>query len=198
MNLYGVHGIEDLREVLELRPPGRLLEVEIGCGNGHFIVEYAEKTPASFLLGIELKNRRCLKAARKAERRRLANVAIFRGRAEDLIRRLPPASVGRFHVYFPDPWPKTRHRRRRFLRVPNLDLLADRLQAGGLVYFCSDIGDYALQAKILFLLHPAFELSDEPPRQDTLLSVFGRKFLEAGKEIHLVTGRRRPLPAPQP
>jgi tRNA (guanine-N7-)-methyltransferase len=193
-----LHGIEDLAEILARIPPASRLEVEIGCGNGHFITQYAEEVPSSFLLGIEMKKKRGLKAVKKAERRGLDNVAIVQGKAEELIARLPPSSVGAYHVYFPDPWPKTRHRRRRFFRKPNLDLLAAGMQPGGLIHFASDVSDYCLQAKILLILHPAFELSPRPPRQEVFLSVFGRKFLEMGKEIYSVTGVRRPTDPRQP
>ena len=190
-NPHLVHLVEDLPRVLALRRPGQPLEVEIGCGNGHFIVEYAGKNPERFLLGVELKNQRCLKAARKAEHRRLENVAILHGKAEELLALLPPGGVAGFHLYFPDPWPKTKHRRRRFLRMPNLDLLAGLLQPGGRIHFCSDVFDYALQARILFILHPAYRLSPHEPLPEALVSVFGRRFLEGGREIHAATGERR-------
>ncbi len=190
-NPHLVHPLEDLPAVLGLRRPDQPLEVEIGCGNGHFITEYAERNPERFLLGVELKNQRCLKAVRKAERRGLDNVAIVHGKAEELLARLPAGGVAGFHLYFPDPWPKTKHRRRRFLRIPNLDLLAGLLQPGGRIHFCTDVFDYALQAKLLFILHPLFRLSPQEPLPETLLSVFGRKFIEGGREIHSVTGSRR-------
>ena len=169
-------------------PPGSRLEVEIGCGNGHFLAAYGQRVSAT-LLGVDIKAKRCAKAISKVERLGLDHVHIVCGRAEELVEALRPGAVDAFHVYFPDPWPKSRHQRRRLLRNPQLQMLRTRLRDGGSLYFVTDFLDYYVQTKVLLLLHPGFEVAAEPPPQEALESLFGRRFTEWGKNIHYVTGR---------
>jgi tRNA (guanine-N(7)-)-methyltransferase len=164
--------------------------VEIGCGNGHFIVALAQQNRDRFYLGIDLKKARCEKALRKVEKRALDNIGIVCARAEDVIERLPLAQVAVFHLYFPDPWPKNRHRRRRFFRMPQVDLLATRLSPGGRLCFVTDFYDYYVQAKVLVLLNPALALSAQPPPHDALVSMFGKRFVEWGKDIYFLNAFR--------
>ena len=139
---------------------GRPLEVEVGCGNGIFLADYAAARPRSVCLGIDLKKRRCEKALRKVEQRELANAFVINGRAEEVLGELPPGSVHAFHIYFPDPWPKSRHRRRRFLRGAILDRMADALAPDGRILFATDFLDYHVQARVLFAWHPELLLDD--------------------------------------
>lgn len=153
-----------LRAALAAAAGGRL-EVEIGCGNGIFLADYAAARPHSVCLGIDLKKRRCEKAQQKVERRGLANAFVVNDRAEAVLEELPPGSVHVFHIYFPDPWPKSRHRRRRFLRGGILDRMADTLAPDGRILFATDFLDYHVQARVLFAWHPELLLDDaDAPR----------------------------------
>jgi len=185
-----LNNIGTLPEILSNIAANMLLEIEIGCGNGHFLARYAEEKELSFLIGVEFKKKRCLKALKKIQTKKLANAAIIQGKAEELIERLPANSIDKFHIYFPDPWPKTKHRRRRFLRMPNLENLCRTLKPGGEILFCSDIYDYYLQAKLLFLISRELRLSETPPPPQVLKSIFGRKFLSVGKEIFFISSRK--------
>ncbi len=184
-------GPDALPQILAQAAAYRRLEVEIGCGNGHFLAEYSCLAQDSYVLGVEIKNKRCLKAAAKLEKRGLTNAAVLRGRAEELLRALPRSGVDRFHIYFPDPWPKSKHRRRRFLRGENVDALAAALRPGGTIVFSTDFYDYFLQAKLLFIMHPALELSSDRPPEELFLSLYAQKFRDIGKSIHIVAARRR-------
>ncbi len=188
--MTAVLSLEQAIEIVGARPPGRRLEVEIGCGNGHFLAEYARDLADAVLLGVDLKPERCAKAARKADRLGLGGVLIVCTGAEGLIAALAPADVDAFHIYFPDPWPKSRHRRRRFLRMPQLEELHRRLKPGGRVYFATDFFDYYLQTKLLLLAHGGFTLEESTPPPQAFLSVFGRKFAEWGRRFHAVVARR--------
>jgi tRNA (guanine-N7-)-methyltransferase len=163
------------------------VEIEIGCGNGHFLVEYGSRNPSVQLIGIEVKEKRCQKAAEKARKRRLPNVSIVRGAAEGFLSEVPASEVDAFHIYFPDPWPKARHRKRRFLCRENLGRLHDCLRPGGKVFFSTDFFDYYLQAKVLFLLHGGFTLIPDPVPEEAFASVYARKFSGAMKAVHLLT-----------
>jgi len=161
------------------------LEVEIGCGNGHFLCEYAADRPETTLVGIDIKKKRCFKARQKAERRGYRNVLIVNTSAEMMLRELNADSVDAFHIYFPDPWPKSRHRKRRFFTMENLRRMHELLRPGGRIHFGTDFFDYYVQAKVLTALHPGFCLSEEPAPALILSSLYGRKFSGASKSIHL-------------
>ncbi len=165
-------------------------EVEIGCGNGHFLAAYAAGKPGSLLIGIDIKEKRCRKAQEKADKRGLMNVRIVHGTAEAFLHDLPPLSIDAFHIYFPDPWPKSRHRKRRFFTMETLRTMHDVLCEGGRVYFGTDFFDYYLQAKVLVALHGGFRLSEEPAPQEVLSSLYGQKFVGAEKPIHLFSAIR--------
>ncbi len=185
-----LNNIGTLPELLSNIAGNMLLEIEIGCGNGHFLSGYAEEKKKSYLIGVELKKKRCLKALKKIQTHNLSNAAIIHCTAEELIKELPAGSVDKYHIYFSDPWPKTRHRRRRFLRMANLKNICRTLKPGGEILFCSDIYDYYLQAKILFLISEELKLYDARQPPQVLKSIFGRKFLSVGKNIFFISSRK--------
>ena len=168
------------------------VEIEIGCGNGHFLSEYGGRMPGTRLIGIEIKRKRCLKAREKAEKRGLANVTIVHESAEQYLCGIPAESVGAFHIYFPDPWPKSRHRKRRFFTMENLRLMHTLLADGGRLFFGTDFFDYYIQAKVLVALHPGFGLTVEPAPPEVLQSIYARKSVMREKAIHLFTAVKRP------
>ena len=178
--------------------PGRAggggCEVEIGCGNGHFLVSYASSRPETLLIGIDIMARRCRRAREKAEKRGLGNVQILHGAAETFLREFPPCSVDAFHIYFPDPWPKSRHRKRRFFTMETLRMIHGRLRDGGRVYFGTDFFDYYLQAKVLLALHGGFRFSEGPAPESVLTSIYGQRFVEARKTIRIFSAVRLPSP----
>ncbi|MBN1696873.1 MAG: hypothetical protein JW881_05115 [Spirochaetales bacterium] len=176
-------------EAISTLSRGRI-EIEIGSGNGHFLVAYGEKAKDTFLIGIELKKKRCLKILKKIKNRSLHNITVVQEKAEVLLQRLPPRCIDHYHVYFPDPWPKTRHRRRRFIRKSNLDILCNTLKPGGRLSFATDFFDYSVQAKLLLLLHPGFTLMDDNPPEEVFLSVYANKFMDHGQKIYLMTARK--------
>ena len=161
------------------------LEVEIGCGNGHFLCEYAAGKPDTILLGIDIKKKRCVKAQEKAARRGYRNVVIINANAESILAELPARCVDAFHIYFPDPWPKSRHRKRRFFTMENLRRMHELLRDRGRIHFGTDFFDYYIQAKVLVALHPAFCLTREPAPAAILSSLYGRKFERLSKTIHI-------------
>jgi tRNA (guanine-N7-)-methyltransferase len=187
-----VHPLIDLKtnsrnaEIDTLIKESALLEIEIGSGNGHFIVTYGEKKRDTRLIGIEAKKKRCTKIIEKIEKRNLHHIAVVLGRGEDLLRLLPPFSVDAFHIYFPDPWPKSKHRKRRFFRLPVLNLIAKALKDRGMLYFATDYFDYALQAKVLISLHESFSLADSLPPEEVFLSVYANKFKRIDRPVRFI------------
>jgi tRNA (guanine-N7-)-methyltransferase len=183
-----------LDEIVRDHPHPGGVEVEIGCGNGHFITEYAAHRPAALLVGLEIKEKRCRKAREKAERRGLGNVVIVHESAEGFIRDIPPGTVDAFHLYFPDPWPKSRHRKRRFFVMDNLHWLHDGLRPGGRLWFATDYFDYFVQAKVLVLAHGGFGLDAAAMPWESFTSIYSRRF--AASRIHFLAAVRRSAEEP--
>ena len=170
--------------------PSTPCEVEIGCGNGHFLCAYAAGRPGTRLIGIDIKEKRCRKAREKAQKRGLANICVLQMAAERFLADLPPGTVDAFHIYFPDPWPKSRHRKRRFFTMESLRQMHAGLRNGGRLYFGTDFFDYYIQAKVIVALHEGFRLIEEPAPQEVLTSLYGQRFTGASKPIHLFTAER--------
>lgn len=142
--------VEDLRE----RGPAEIfagrvakplpLVVEIGFGRGEFLIEQAAARPERAFLGIEYSHKRALKMARRLARLEIANIALVESPAEAVLRdALPERSVDCFWLNFPDPWPKARHARRRFVQPDSLAWIARRLVPGGLLRVATDHPEYA-------------------------------------------------------
>lgn len=173
-----------------LHEPYEKLEVEIGCGNGHFMAEYCRANPKILFVGVEIKKKRCSKAQAKIDKRQLGNARVVHGSAEATLTALPDDSVDAFHLYFPDPWPKARHRRRRFLRWGNIETLRCKLRPGGFIFLVTDYFDYYLHTKVLFLLQEGLRLIAQPPSTSVFRSVFAQRFADKGKVVRTLTVRK--------
>lgn len=113
--------------------------LEIGCGHGDWLVNYAENHPKDYCVGIDLLNKRLIKTSRKKEKKALTNVALYKAEAKEFIDCLPSSlSLECTFLIYPDPWPKKRHHRRRLVQGPFLSKLAERTVPGGAFYFRSD------------------------------------------------------------
>lgn len=141
--------MEDCRvgeEVLDLAAifgNDRPVEVDLGCGKGLFLVQEAAARPSINFIGVDRMNRKVERAYRRAGERWLENVRLFRCDVFDFVHRLLPLkSIAVFHVYFPDPWPKRRHHRRRFFTITLIKALAAALTPEGKVWMATDHGSY--------------------------------------------------------
>lgn len=120
------------------------LVVEVGFGRGEFLIALAEERPGQAFVGIEYSYKRTLKMARRIARLGLRNVALVEAPAEDVLRdALPEGGVSCLWLNFPDPWPKKRHHRRRFVQAGTLARIARCLEPGGLLRIATDDPDYA-------------------------------------------------------
>jgi tRNA (guanine-N7-)-methyltransferase len=190
-----VWSLADLPRLQPLLPRAPRVELEVGSGSGAFLAACSAARRDTLVIGTEIKLERCRKAARKLARAEADNGVIIRARAEEVIARLAPGSLAAVHIYFPDPWPKRRHRRRRLLRKGVIEDLARLLRPGGCLYLATDFFDYYLQAVVLLLLHPELEVDRDPARvpayADAELSRYGPRLAALGKSIHYATARRR-------
>ena len=142
-----VYGIEYAPELLDLAEAfGRDAPVvlEIGFGNGDTFVEQAAGDPGRNYLGIEVHEPgvgHCLIRAREAG---IDNLRIIRHDAIEVLQnQIPDGSLARINVYFPDPWPKKRHHKRRLIQPPFLALAARKLRPGGELCIATDWAGYA-------------------------------------------------------
>jgi tRNA (guanine-N7-)-methyltransferase len=145
--LWPVYGVEpssqaiDLAEVFGRAAPCVL---EIGFGNGDSLVQLAQESPAKNFLGIEVHDPgvgHCMIAARAAAVTNLKLIA--QDAIEILENAIAPASLARINLYFPDPWPKKRHHKRRIVQPEFLELCASRLKKGGSLHIATDWANYA-------------------------------------------------------
>ncbi len=116
--------------------------LEIGFGGGEHLAWQAAQNPGMGLIGCEPFVNGIAKLLSKIDEAGLENIRIFPGDARVLLDQLPEASIGRAFLLFPDPWPKTRHHKRRFVQPYVLDALARALKDGAVFRVASDIPDY--------------------------------------------------------
>jgi tRNA (guanine-N7-)-methyltransferase len=119
------------------------LVVEIGSGNGHFLVAYAREHPGRNFIGTEILGGRARKFSHKLEKRGMRNVVVFKGDARQFVwEYLYEDSVVEFVIMFPDPWPKKRHHKHRILRASFIEMLNHRLIPNGRIWITTDVAAY--------------------------------------------------------
>jgi len=179
------------------------LRLEIGFGHGEFISAMAGAHPDDNFIGVEYDPLRVTKTAHKCLKAGARNVRLFSGEAHHFVRhRLPPASIHRTYILFPDPWPKAGQRRRRLANRAFLLDLAHVMAPGGRLMFASDTHNYAFQVLsnvttlpgLWHSLYPSGYRIDIPTRFPT---VFERHKKEEGCTIAYVLLERTGQPAPE-
>lgn len=132
--------------------------LEIGFGMGEATARMAADDPGTGILAADVHTPGQGNLLRLAERNGLSNIRVANGDAIILLREmLPPASLAGTRVYFPDPWPKTRHHKRRLIQPEFLDLAALRLKPGAVLHCATDWEPYAEQMLDVLTAHPAYE-----------------------------------------
>ena len=122
------------------------LRLEIGFGHGGFLSQMAASHPDEDFIGIEAQEIRVTKTAHWSNKRGADNVRLIGGDADKLLRNcIPKGSLKRAYILFPDPWPKMRHRRRRYVNRSFLLALTECMAPGGRFLFGSDTHNYAMQ-----------------------------------------------------
>ena len=138
--------LEELRrpwDSLEVFGRLRPLEIDVGCGKGLFLLQAAPRQPDRDFLGVEVSRKYARLAAYRLAQRDVANARIVCGDAQQFFREwLPDAAVAAVHVYFPDPWWKKRHHKRRIMNGAFLRDVDRALAPGGRLHFWTDVADY--------------------------------------------------------
>lgn len=119
------------------------IEIDLGCGDGSFLIAMAKEFPERNFLGVERLLGRAKKVSRKAEKAGLTNCKVLRLESKYVIEYLfPEESIDRLHLLCPDPWPKARHHRRRLVQQDFLDCLYKALKPEGEFCFKTDHPEY--------------------------------------------------------
>ncbi|WP_208382529.1 tRNA (guanosine(46)-N7)-methyltransferase TrmB [Microbacterium ulmi] len=175
------------------------LVVEIGSGQGHAIVHAAASRPDTDFLAIEVFRAGLARTMLDADRAGARNLRLVEANAPEVLQHLlPPASATELWIFFPDPWHKKKHTKRRLVTPEFAAVAAAALEDGGMLRLATDWEDYALQMRDT--LDPAddFERAFEgewAPRFDgRVLTAFERKGARAGRDIRDLVYRRVPRP----
>jgi len=124
--------------------------VEIGFGMGASLNEMAQSNPDQDYLGIEVHRPGVASLLRAVDEAGLTNVRVISDDAVDILaHRISPASLAAVQLFFPDPWPKKRHHKRRIVQPPFIELVASRLCPGGIFHMATDWENYARQAMVM-------------------------------------------------
>ena len=168
-------------DLAELFPQSQPLEVELGCGDASFLAEYARQNPAKNFIGVERLLGRIQKLDRKGRRLGLVNTRGVRIESAYFLQYLlPPHSAGALHIYFPDPWPKKKHRRHRLINPDFPSLSRAALRPGGTVFLRTDDADYFQQMNEVFHAAKEFEPVETPAALAEITTDFERDFNAQG------------------
>lgn len=190
--LWPVFGIDFSDELIDLdsvfgRAAPRVLE--IGFGNGETLVEQAAANPSTDFIGIEVHEPGVGHCLLRAHAAGISNLRLSRHDAIDVLRhQIPDASLRRINLYFPDPWPKKRHHKRRILQHDFLQMLSRKIEPGGTFHIATDWQDYAEQIDELIGSDDSFRLSERRTHGggdplDRSTTKFERRGLQQGHKI---------------
>ena len=169
------------------------VQIEIGSGKGTFLVNQAKAQPETNFLGIEWANKYCRHAVDRIGRHGITNVRMIRTEAASFLAEfIPQGSVECFHVYFPDPWPKKRHNKRRLICQANIEQFIRCLSSRGQIRIVTDHSDYFEQIQKVMSLqkeqlkeiefHPAVAAE----QGEWVGTNFERKYLKDKKPIFCI------------
>ncbi|HEX3797116.1 MAG TPA: tRNA (guanosine(46)-N7)-methyltransferase TrmB [Verrucomicrobiae bacterium] len=179
--IYQIISIIERLDFASLFPTSQPLEVELGSGDGSFLVNYAKLHPERNFLGVERLLGRLRKLDRKARRAGLANLCGVRIESAYLVEYLlPPQSVSALHIYFPDPWPKRKHRKNRLINDRFTQIAHKVLAPKGIVYLRTDDEDYFNQMVTAFAANKDFGLTETPEELSAVVTDFERNFHARG------------------
>jgi len=165
-------------------------EVEIGFGKGRYLLRRCAEEPGRRFLGVELATEYYKMMVERARRRGLTNWVALRGEALFLLSAVLPAGfAAAVHVYFPDPWPKSRHHKRRLFEPETVDLVLRLLRPGGSLFFATDFLEYGELVAEILESSPGLRVErrdrpwDEGPRTN-----YEAKYLIEGRPILRLQG----------
>ncbi|MDU6748856.1 MAG: tRNA (guanine(46)-N(7))-methyltransferase TrmB, partial [Bradyrhizobium sp.] len=171
--------------------------IEIGFGGGEHLAAEAKAYPRTGFIGCEPYINGMAKILATIEADNIGNVRLLAGDAAELLAWLPPGSVQRIDLIHPDPWPKRRHWKRRFVQEATIAAMARALKPGGEFRFVSDIADYCAWTLWHLLRSPDFAWTAERaddwrlPWNGYTMTRYGRKAMREGRVANYLIFRRR-------
>ena len=156
---YGVEPSGPPLELSSLFNPSLPVVLELGSGMGDATTTMAAESPEIGIVAVEVHTPGVGRLLRKIERENLTNVAVVHGDGIQFIHeRIPERSLSGFRSFFPDPWPKKKHHKRRLIRPALVSLIASRLDAGARLHVATDWLEYAEQMVAVVEAEPSFEV----------------------------------------
>jgi tRNA (guanine-N7-)-methyltransferase len=166
------------------------VEIEIGCGDGAFLLAYAARHPERDFFGVERSPAKARRLHARLAHCGLTNVRTVRGDATCMVPTIVPrASVAIYHVYFPDPWPKRGHAFRRIFSAGFIAALAETLVEGGRVHVATDVADYSTRIRTGMIGDARFAEIAGDGTHPGLQTSFARKYRAAGRALYTATFR---------
>lgn len=190
----GSPGPSDLGAIFD--PPARAVRLEIGFGGGEHLAAEARAHPGTGFIGCEPYVNGMAKILAQIEAGELVNIRLFAGDAAELLAWAPPASLARIDLIHPDPWPKRRHWKRRFVQDATVAAMARVLKPGGEFRFVCDIDDYCAWTLAHLVRSPDFAWTAERaddwrlPWPDYTMTRYGRKAEREGRKAAYLIFRR--------
>jgi tRNA (guanine-N7-)-methyltransferase len=180
---YGVpDGPLDLPALFDRRP----VALEIGFGLGHATLEMAQADPGTGILAVDVHTPGVSRLLSAVDELGLDNVRLVHGDAVELLRtRVGASTLDAIRIFFPDPWPKARHHKRRIVRPDLVALMASRLREGGVLHTATDWAPYAESMLDVLAAEPALRnrYAGTAPRLERPMTKFERQGLEQGHEV---------------
>lgn len=159
------------------------VEIEIGIGKGRYLIAAAQAQPQTNFIGIEWASKYLRIALDRSQKRRLFNLRLVRADAREFVEFfVPAASVRAFHLYFPDPWPKKRHHKRRLFNASFLGEVARTLEPGGRLWLATDHEDYF--AAMQEVLAADLRFREVEADWGEVKTNYEEKYLRVGKPIY--------------
>ncbi|MBV9460374.1 MAG: tRNA (guanosine(46)-N7)-methyltransferase TrmB [Bradyrhizobium sp.] len=177
-------------------PAAQTMRLEIGFGGGEHLVAEAQKFPDTGFIGCEPYVNGMAKILAQIEAHNIGNIRLLAGDAAELLNWLPPQSLARIDLIHPDPWPKRRHWKRRFVQDATIAAMARVIKPGGEFRFVSDINDYCAWTLWHLLRSPDFHWMAERaddwrlPWDGYTMTRYGRKAEREGRVANYLRFRR--------
>ncbi len=172
---------------------GNVSWLEIGFGGGEHLLHMAETYPERTIIGCEAFIDGVAKLVSRVGERGITNIKIHNGDARDLLDVLPSASIEKVFLLYPDPWPKKRHHRRRFMNPDNLDQLKRIIAPGGEFRIATDIDDYVRHSLEILENYPQFGRIDHSQTAawpDWITTRYEAKAFREGRKPNYLTFER--------
>lgn len=194
LNAADLAGRLDFGDVFGREGP---VHIEVGAGKGTFLLNQARRDGQANFVGIERARKYYRYAVDRIGRWDLGNVRIIRTDAASFIaEHVADESVDCFHIYFPDPWPKKRHHKRRFVSPANMEELLRCLKSGGQIRIATDHGEYfEVMQEVIGAFGDKLEKIDFAPTADAgpeeiTGTNYERKYIKDKRQIHTIAVRK--------